>query len=301
MKTDKTMDHLERIKFHAEKHEVINVSDFSSEEEYVLHLMHQADYERAAELAKNLKVLDLGCNCGYGSSIIAKTCQEVIGVDVSLNAIESAIQSYESSIASFQVVDGIALPFSDHSFDLVTSFQVIEHLVDHNAYFEEIRRVLKPEGLLLISTPNAAIRLYRGQKPWNPFHVREFWPKEFLTLLESNFASTCVFGQFATNHTYMIEHNRCTNIRGSHPNIQPLLIRLVRKIKRLTIRCIGKFRNLLETGVGKKNTGDYKTKHSVNSFYYQNTNLDQSLSLLACCSATASVVATAENIFQRKP
>lgn len=288
---------LTTIKMHAEQHEVIQTETFKTAEEYVLHLMHLSDYERAALLTTDLNVLDLGCNGGYGTSILAKRCKEIIGVDVSQTAIEYAIKKYNSSNIEFKVVDGIILPFQDQYFDMVTSFQVIEHLVDLQSYLNEIRRVLKPGGLLVITTPNAAIRLLPGQKPWNPFHVREFRYDELFPILQRHFMYLNVVGQFAKFHTYAIEYNRCISARGLLLNEMSIHRRALRKIWHLTTsiyHIITKMSNPLDAD---QPLSKISGRHSICDFNYKSSNHDKSLSLVALCSDDRARVELALNAF----
>ena len=85
------LSHEEMVGIQAERHDLIDVNDFSNLENITLHLLHIKSYEQAAQLAKNRIVLDLGCNTGYGSNILHKTAGKVYGVDVSQKAITSAV------------------------------------------------------------------------------------------------------------------------------------------------------------------------------------------------------------------
>ena len=297
MSTNAAKDYLATLKLHADHHEVIKDSDFGTVEEYVLHLMHEADYRRAAALACGKTVLDLGCNGGHGTSIIGKACSHVTGVDVSPAAIAVAQAKHTSDKASFCLVDGITLPFPSRSFDLVTSCQVIEHLADYEAYLGEIRRVLKPDGLLLITTPNAAIRIHPGQKPWNSFHVREFRAHELHDLLQGRFAATRVFGQFAAPATYAVEYNRCINARDSLRVRRSLAERAVRKLWRLAVGAPQIIGNRLKAAATDRSPAAFQPKHSAEDFHYRTSDLDSALSLVACCSANEAVAAEAAGLF----
>ncbi|NIT54612.1 MAG: class I SAM-dependent methyltransferase, partial [candidate division Zixibacteria bacterium] len=136
-----------------------------------LHLIHKKAYEKASEFTKEKTVLDLGCNTGYGSHILKGACKEIIGVDVSEKAIKIANELYGNDGVEFSVIDGKRLPFKENRFDVVVSFQVIEHIVDQGEYLKEIKRVLVPGGKIIFTTPNRLIRLYPDMKPWNEFHV----------------------------------------------------------------------------------------------------------------------------------
>ena len=88
------------------------------------------------------------------------------------------------------LVDGQTLPFKDCSFDLVTAFQIIEHIPETVTFTEELKRVLRRDGVVLITTPNATIRLDPAMKPWNPFHVREYSHEELSERSRSNLFSS---------------------------------------------------------------------------------------------------------------
>lgn len=147
---------------------------------------HIARYGFAAKLATAKRVLDLGCGTGYGTAELAKHATEAIGVDVAADAIDYAKGHYRA--ARFVEVSALDLPFADASFDLVTSFELIEHLSDARALLREARRVLHPVGLFVVSTPN---KLYyaesRGESGPNPFHQREYEYAEFGELLREFF------------------------------------------------------------------------------------------------------------------
>jgi SAM-dependent methyltransferase len=130
-------------------------------------------------------------------------------VDVSQAAIDTARKLRQRDNIEFRPIDGAALPFSDEMFDLVSSFQVIEHVVEVRPYLEEIKRVLKPGGKVLFTTPNRVIRLDPGMRPWNSFHVREYTAAELSAILREVFPQTTVKGLMAPPELYDIEFARC--------------------------------------------------------------------------------------------
>lgn len=162
------LTHEEMIGIQAETHDLITTT-FRSVEEYVLQLVQTYAYVTASRVVKNKKVLDLGCNTGYGTRILFDLAKQIVGVDVSENAISFAKNEYGHLGITFKQIDGKRLPFDDDTFDVIASFQVIEHIVDHSKYIGEIQRVLAPNGVVLFTTPNALLRLDPGMKPWNQF------------------------------------------------------------------------------------------------------------------------------------
>lgn len=202
----------DNLLFQSEKHPLVAL-DFETEEQYCLGLIHRKAYERAGTMAKGQDVLDVGCNNGYGTKIISENCTSIIGVDVSDRAVAEAQRAYATGDLQFRVIGGRALPFEDQTFDLITSFQVIEHVADVEEYLSEIKRVLRPGGKAVFTTPNAEIRLDPGMKPWNPFHVREYGADELKQLLATVFSDVVVEGLFAEPAFYEIEYNRAQAAR----------------------------------------------------------------------------------------
>ena len=155
---------------------------------------HMARYTFAARLARGKRVLDAGCGAGYGSAELARTAERVVGVDRAPEAIEFARAHYADAKLSFEEASCEALPHADGSFELVVAFEVIEHLEDWQGFLREARRVLVPNGQLVVSTPN---KLYytesRGADGANPFHVHEFDFEEFRTELTAIFPHVSLF------------------------------------------------------------------------------------------------------------
>ena len=118
---------------------------------------------------------DAACGEGYGSSLLAEEAEEVTGLDIDKEAVENANHKYGNKKLSYLKGSIEELPFEDHTLDVVVSFETIEHVGEEiqKKFLEEICRVLKPEGTLIMSTPNKAVYtdLVEGE---NPFHVKEF-------------------------------------------------------------------------------------------------------------------------------
>jgi SAM-dependent methyltransferase len=142
---------------------------------FVIYTLHAASYRFAEQFCAGRRVIDLGCGSGYGAARIASIAEWVEGVDISAEAVAFARARYEVPNLCFSEIapDG-PLPFPCGSFDVVLSFQVIEHVSNVNFYLREARRVLKPGGVLLVVTPDRQHRLFPWQKPWNRWHLREY-------------------------------------------------------------------------------------------------------------------------------
>jgi hypothetical protein len=103
---------------------------------------------------------------------------------------------------------GFDLPFPGHAFDLVTSFQVLEHVPDPKVFLGELSRVTRPGGQIVLTTPNAATRLYPGMTPWNRFHVHEYLADELRALLQETFPTVRILGMFGVRELYETEIRR---------------------------------------------------------------------------------------------
>ncbi|MEI6793389.1 MAG: class I SAM-dependent methyltransferase [Actinomycetes bacterium] len=144
---------------------------------------HWARYMLTAQLARGKRVLDAGCGVGYGSALLARSgAAEVTGVDRSSTAIAAASVGAPEN-ANFILGDVTKLPVDDASIDLVVCFEVVEHIAEQGQLLDELRRVMAPGALLIISSPNRDVYL-----AGNPHHVRELTPSELSELLEPRFA-----------------------------------------------------------------------------------------------------------------
>jgi SAM-dependent methyltransferase len=199
---------LEAIRLQAEEHPLIDETPAVSALDHCGRLMHLKAYDEAVAMAAGRDILDVGCNVGYGTRRFLAAAGRVAGVDVSPRAIEAATATAVDGRPEFLTIDGLSLPFPDASFDLVVSFQVIEHVLDPLPFLDEIIRISRPGGAVILTTPNAATRLYPGMAPWNRFHVREYRASELAELLRSRFAQVQVLGMFGAPALYRTEIDR---------------------------------------------------------------------------------------------
>ena len=153
---------------------------------------HVVAYRYAAERVAGMDVLDAGCGEGYGSAMLAQRASSVVGVDLERDVIEHAAERYPA--VRFQTGDLATLGFDDGSFDAVITFQVIEHLQSPRGFVTECARVLRPGGLLVLSTPNRLTFSPTGVR--NPFHTVEFAPAELRAVLEDTFTVEMLGGTF---------------------------------------------------------------------------------------------------------
>lgn len=154
--------------------------------------LHLKRYAFVAERAAGRNVLDAACGVGYGAAYLGETAASVLGVDVDAATIEYARERYGSDRVSFETMDVTALALPDESFDVVCSFETIEHVADGPAAIREAARVLRPDGVYVVSTPRAETTTHR---PDNPFHEVEYAVDDFRALLEASFAEVELYGQ----------------------------------------------------------------------------------------------------------
>jgi SAM-dependent methyltransferase len=155
---------------------------------------HFARYAWAAQFASGKRVLDAACGMGYGTAMLAAgSANEVVGVDLD-EAVIARVSADPPKGASFRVADLRRLPFGEDEFDLVVCFEAIEHVPEPEVVLDQLARVLRPDGLLIVSTPNRDV-----YTPGNPFHLRELTPNELEAELEKRFASVVLRRQ----HTWI--------------------------------------------------------------------------------------------------
>lgn len=154
--------------------------------------LHLKRYDFAAPLCVARRVLDAGCGVGYGAARLAETAATVVGVDVSEKAIAYAQEHYAAARVSFAVMDVGVLSFANATFDVVCSFETIEHVDDADRALAEFARVLDVGGVLVVSTPQVE---RTTTTPANPYHRVEFARADFEALLRRHFGSVELYGQ----------------------------------------------------------------------------------------------------------
>lgn len=155
---------------------------------------HWHRYHWIAPWLKNKCVADMACGEGYGSALLAQQAQSVVGVDLDRNTIRKAQKKYQKTDnLSYQNHDILDSKLASDSMDVVVSFETLEHLYDQQKLLSEFKRVLKDDGLVVISTPDKAV--YSGSEHHNEYHVKELYQQEFKSLVEGNFQHVLYFGQ----------------------------------------------------------------------------------------------------------
>lgn len=143
---------------------------------------HIARYESALPFVQGKTVLDIASGSGYGTRMISQYAKKVYGVDISEDAVAYAKQNYDRKNINFICGSGTSIPLEDNSVDVVTTFETLEHIEQAEKFIQEIARVLRPDGTLVLSTPND-IEFPEG----NHFHVHEFEYDELKEMIGKHF------------------------------------------------------------------------------------------------------------------
>lgn len=169
-------------------------------------IQHLHRYSYAMAFTEGKKVLDIACGDGYGSNLMASNAERVYGVDIDLPTVKEASEKYKKSNLTFLHGSATEIPMESNSIDVIVSFETIEHLEDHTRMMEECKRVLKTDGILLISTPdknNYSIKRNRR----NPFHLKELYYSEFKHLLSTYFSKVEFYFQHDFHGSFIFQES----------------------------------------------------------------------------------------------
>ena len=155
---------------------------------------HLHRYLLAREWCRGKDVLDVASGEGYGTAMLAQVANSATGVELAQDAVDHAGQSYVAANLHYIAGDARKLPMPDAAFDVVVSFETIEHFAEQQVFLQEIQRVLRPGGLLIVSTPDRD-NYSPAETPANPYHVQEMTEAEFRTLLQTQFANVSLLLQ----------------------------------------------------------------------------------------------------------
>lgn len=155
---------------------------------------HLSAYRFSKDYILGRSVLDIGCGEGYGSFYLASVAESVKALDYDNAVIDYAKDKYQKDNLRFYTMDVNNLSSLNDRFDVVTSFQVIEHIRDPDGFLKNIKNLLKENGVFICSTPNKRDASPCRDTPLNKFHVKEYLCDEFKELLGRSFRAVDLFG-----------------------------------------------------------------------------------------------------------
>ncbi len=179
---------------------------------------HVHRYRFAARYVRGKRVLDIACGEGYGTAALLKAgALNVIGVDVSIEACRHAHKKYGIDA---RVGNAENIPLPDGEFDVVVSFETLEHVPNPARFLDECVRVLAPKGILIVSTPNKDNYSYKAEGEENPYHCSEIGEDEFVALLKDHFTCWRLFTQMLSEapmwsrRGFAMEKSPWSSVRG---------------------------------------------------------------------------------------
>jgi len=163
----------------------------------IIQLEHYHRYYAIKNLLEDKVVLDIASGEGYGSYFMSKYAKKIIGVDISSETVEHAKNKYSNENLEFIEGDVTEIPLDKNIFDVVVSFETLEHHDKHEEMLSEVSRVLKKDGILIISTPDK-INFNKTYDQDNEYHIKELEKEEFESLMKKFFSYTRFFFQKIT-------------------------------------------------------------------------------------------------------
>lgn len=217
-------------------------------------------YKAASEIVKG-NIIELGSGEGYGIQLLAPLANHYLAVD----KFDTDISGHNNVEFRKQLMPSLS-GIADNSFDFAVTFQVIEHIKDDKAFVSEIYRVLKPGGMLLLSTPNRPMSLTR-----NPWHIREYTAAELSAVVSKKFQKVEVKGVFGSP-VVMEYHdsNKASVQRITRYDILKLQYRLPRQLLQLPYDIMNRMnrRRLLQ------GNSEMVNRVSIDDFFLQDTTQD---------------------------
>jgi len=217
-------------------------------------------YKAASEIVKG-NIIELGSGEGYGIQLLAPLANHYLAVD----KFDTDISGHSNVEFRKQLMPSLS-GIADNSFDFAVTFQVIEHIKDDKAFVAEIYRVLKPGGMLLLSTPNRPMSLTR-----NPWHIREYTAAELSAVVSKKFQKVEVKGVFGSPVVMEYhERNKASVQRITRYDILKLQYRLPRQFLQLPYDIMNRMnrRRLLQ------GNSEMVNRVSIDDFFLQDTTQD---------------------------
>jgi ubiquinone/menaquinone biosynthesis C-methylase UbiE len=185
---------------------------------------HLHRYAIALQFVEGKSVLDIASGEGYGSNLLAGKAAAVIGVDIDHASIEVAKKKYPGKNLQFRQGSASMIPVDDNSVDVVVSFETIEHHDQHEEMLKEIKRVLRPGGVLIMSSPDK--KYYSDERGYNnPYHVKELYFNDFKKLINQYFKNSGFYFQNMFKGSILVpegENGKFSSFEGTYESLSNL-------------------------------------------------------------------------------
>lgn len=197
---------------------------------------HTSRYHFAARELPTARCLDIGCGAGYGSKFLAERgVSQIVAIDNDIAAIEQAKRDFIHPAVTYIEDDAQLLKYVDGRFNLITAYEVFDHIAEPRRMLARCRDLLAPQGVMYCSTTNFVFcpKMEDGVTPLNPFHEREYTLGEFREILSEYFESVELYGQsLSTSYQRLV-----TAFKTISKDVQTIwsnpLLRLGRLIQRI--------------------------------------------------------------------
>lgn len=260
--------------------------NFNNKSELYLHLMHIATYEYAKNFVKNKKLLDYGCGSGYGTHMLSQVAENVTGADISEEAVDFARKEFHSPNLRFMKIAELG----NEKFDIITSFQVIEHVPNDYEYTDKLKKLLNPGGVLIISTPDKTHRLFKYiQQPWNIFHLKEYTAESLEKTLFKHFKKVEIL-KIGSDSDLVFEEIKRTKkqriaVLPATLSIYPYFLRVsLLKLQKNIFDFIKKLKSGSRQYPSQNNRGnDFASQYSYKDILFKK-DMQYSTDLLAICT-----------------
>ena len=168
---------------------------------------HMARYNFAKNHVVDKKVCDIACGAGYGSSFLAQVAESVVGIDISSEAVDWAKKHFSAENIDFLNLDGCQRWPVDHMFDVITSFETMEHVENPDVFLKSLNSHLQSGGTLIFSVPNGP---RDKQKTDNPYHLHYFKGDQLRKLIGEHFSDVKCYSQAYKKN---LKHYLCKFLR----------------------------------------------------------------------------------------
>lgn len=264
--------------------------EFSSRSDFVLYLKHLKAYETVLDWVAGQRVLEIGCGSGYGSRLLAGRAEQVTTVDLDQDSLSYAQDHNAQPNISYVHADVLqGVPLATDSFDTAIVFQVIEHIEPRRAmaFLTELRRLVKPSGKVIFTTPNKKTRLLPFQKPVNPYHRIEYTARRLIGTLQRAFTTVELLALRASEEIEAIERQR-TKQSAFRVFVRNPIRRSVVHIAKIagleTLERTLKERSVNYKKYQKAETSSEPLSYCTQDFRYTAADLDKAIDFLAICT-----------------